>query len=156
MARRKKSRRTHTRRRRSMGAIGGGTTNILGIVAGAVIAKVLSNRFSNVNSKILAGGQIAAGILLPKFVKNKFMGSVGTGMVVNGAITGLQSFGVISAINGMVGADEVEFEYMDNVSGTDELQALAGYTDTGIMTGTDALDSIAAMDMEEAAENEDY
>jgi len=157
MARRKKhSRKRHSRRRGSMGAIGGGMTNLLSIVAGAVIGKVVAKKLeSSVNPKILAGGQIAAGVILPRFVKNKFVAGIGTGMIVNGAMSGLQQFGVISAINGMVGADEIVYEY-DTMSGTDELQAIAGYTDEGTMTGTDMLQSIAAMDLEEMTDDEQY
>lgn len=158
MARRKKhTKKRHSRRKHSgMGAIGGGVTSILSIVAGAVIGKVVAKRLeSTAGAKTLAVGQIAAGAILPRFIKNKFVAGIGTGMIVNGAMSGLQSFGVISAINGMVGADEIAVEY-DTMSGTDELQAIAGYTDEGTMTGTDRLQSIAAMDMEEMSDDSEY
>ena len=155
MARRKKRSTKRYGRRRRMSGVGatGNITGILSMVAGAVIGKVIATKMADkVNSKILAGGQIAAGILLPKFVKNKFVAGIGTGMVINGAVSGLQSFGVISAINGVVGADPIEYEYM---SGTDELSTLAGgdYLDEGTMTGTDELSTIAAMDMEDGMED---
>jgi hypothetical protein len=151
MARKRKTKK-YSRRRRSMSGVGAtkNVTGILSMVAGAVIGKVIATKMQDkVNSKILAGGQIAAGILLPRFVKGPIVAGIGTGMVINGAVTGLQSFGVISAINGFVGADEVAYEYM---SGTDELQTLAGddsYLDEGTMSGTDELSTIAALDMEE-------
>jgi hypothetical protein len=143
-------------RRRKMSGVGatGNVTNIISMVAGAVIGKVIATKFADkVNSKILAGGQIAAGVLLPRFVKNKFVSGIGQGMIINGAVSGLQSFGVISAINGVVGADEIAYEYM---SGTDELSTIAGddmYIDEGTMSGTDELSTIAALDMEEGLED---
>lgn len=154
--RRRKHSRKHTRKhRRSMSGMGSGMTSVLSMVAGAVIGKVVSTKLSDkVNSKILAGGQIAAGYFLPRLVKNKFVAGIGTGMIINGAVTGLQSFGVISAINGMVGADEISYEY-DTVSGTDELQSIAGYTDEGTMTGgVSDLQTIAAMDMEDGMDED--
>jgi hypothetical protein len=141
-----------------MSGMGSGMTSVLSMVAGAVIGKVLSTKLSDkVSTKILAGGQIAAGYFLPKVVKSKFMAGIGTGMIINGAVTGLQSFGVISAINGVVGADEISYDY-DTMSGTDELQAIAGgYTDQGSFTGTSDLSTIAAMDMEDGMDDDsDY
>jgi len=158
--RRRKTRKTYSRRRKSSGMSGmaGGMTSILSMVAGAVMGKVLSTKLADkVPTKFLAAGQIAAGIFLPKFVKNKFVAGIGTGMIINGAVTGLQSFGVISAINGMVGADEISYDY-DTMSGTDELQAIAGgYTDEGTFSGTSDLSTIAAMDMEDGMDDDsDY
>lgn len=141
-----------------MSGMAGGMTSILSMVAGAVMGKVLSTKLADkVPTKFLAAGQIAAGIFLPKFVKNKFVAGIGTGMIINGAVTGLQSFGVISAINGMVGADEISYDY-DTMSGTDELQAIAGgYTDEGTFSGTSDLSTIAAMDMEDGMDDDsDY
>ena len=149
----RKKRKTSKRRgRRSMSGVGTGMTSVLSMVAGAVIGRVVATKLSDkVNSKVLAFGQIGAGIILPRIIKNKFVSGIGTGMIINGAMSGLSSFGVISAINGVVGADEIAYEYMgengDEMSGTDELQSIAGYTDEGTLTGTDRLQSIAAMDM---------
>jgi len=148
MARRRKKRTSYRRRSRSMSGFGGGTMgNMVGIVAGAVVGKVVATKFSNMNPKIMAAVQIGAGVMLPRFMKNNFVRNMGTGLIVNGAVTGLQSFGVISAINGFVGADNVSYDY--EMSGTDELTAIAGYEDEGIMTGTDELQSIAAIDLED-------
>lgn len=160
MRRRKHTRKSHSRRRRhsrGMSGMGSGMTSIISMVAGAIVGKVISTKLSDkVNSKILAGGQIAVGYFLPKMVKNKFAAGLGTGMIINGAVTGLQSFGVISAINGMVGADEISYDY-DTMSGTDELQSIAGYTDEGTFSGTADLSTIAAMDMEDGMDSDgDY
>lgn len=154
MARRRSHKKKHTRRRRhSMSGVGGGMTNVLAMVAGAVAGRLVQNKLQDkVNPKLVAAGQIAAGIFLPKFVKNKFVAGIGTGMIVNGGVTLANQFGVVSAISGMVGADEYSLDY---VSGTDSLNVIAGdesgdmgYTDQGIMTGTDNL-SVVAGDMED-------
>lgn len=154
MAKRRSHKKKHTRRRRhSMSGVGGGMTNVLAMVAGAVAGRLVQNKLQDkVNPKLVAAGQIAAGIFLPKFVKNKFVAGIGTGMIVNGGVTLANQFGVVSAISGMVGADEYSLDY---VSGTDSLNVIAGdesgdmgYTDQGIMTGTDSL-SVVAGDMED-------
>lgn len=154
MAKRRSHKKKHTRRRRhSMSGVGGGMTNVIAMVAGAVAGRLVQNKLQDkVNPKLVAAGQIAAGIFLPKFVKNKFVAGIGTGMIVNGGVTLANQFGVVSAISGMVGADEYSLDY---VSGTDSLNVIAGdesgdmgYTDQGIMTGTDNL-SVVAGDMED-------
>lgn len=154
--RRKASRRRRGRRMSGVGAVG---TNVLSMVAGAVIGRVLQNRFSSkINPKILAAGQVGLGLVLPRVVKNKFAAGVGSGMIISGALSGLQSFGVISAISGM--ADGVEVDYMgemdDTMDGTDRLQEIAGDMDTdgigladpGIMSGSDSI-AILAGDMDD-------
>lgn len=155
MAKKRHHKKRHTRRRRhSMSGVGGGMTNVLAMVAGAVAGRVLQSKFeSKVNPKILAAGQIALGIFLPKIVKNKIAAGVGAGMVVNGGVTALNQFGVIAAVSGL-GADYS----LDYVSGTDNLSVLAGgvgVTDQGIMTGdTDRL-SVVAGDMEDMGYSDD-
>lgn len=150
MARRRKSQKRKSSRRRrysSMSGVGAGLTGVASMVAGAIIGRVLQNRLSSkVNPKYLAIGQIAVGTLLPKFVKNKLVSGIGTGMVVNGGVTALSTFGVISAVSGM---NDYEVDY---VSGTDQLSEIAGddmydgsmgVIDEGTMSGTDELSSIA-------------
>lgn len=159
MAKRRHHKRKHTRRRRhSMSGVGGDMTNVLAMVAGAIAGRMVQNKFGGSNPKIVAAGQIAAGILLPRFVKNKFVAGIGTGMVVNGGVTLANQLGVVSAVSGMVGASDYSLDY---VSGTDNLTAIAGVgiTDQGIMTGdTDNL-SIVAGDLEDMGamdEESDY
>ena len=143
-----KKRKHHTRRRRhTMSGVTGDVTNVLAMVAGAIAGRMVQNKFGGTNPKVIAAGQIAAGIFLPKLVKNKFVAGIGTGMIVNGGVTLANQFGVVSAISGL-GADYS----LDYVSGTDNLTAIAGgvgITDQGIMTGdTDRL-SVVAGDMED-------
>jgi len=158
MARRK--RKVSRRRGRRMSGVGSVGTNVLSMVAGAVIGRVIQNRFSSkINPKILAAGQVGLGLVLPKVVKNKFAAGVGTGMIVSGALSGLQSFGVISAISGL--ADGVQVDYMgemdDTMDGTDRLQEIAGDMDTdgigladpGIMSGSDSIAILSGDEFDE-------
>lgn len=160
MARRKSRTRksTHRRKRSRMGATGSNMTNILAMVAGAVAGRILQSKvLPNVDAKIKAVGQIAVGLMLPRFVKNKFAAGIGTGMVINGSVTALTQFGVVSAIAG-IGASDYSLDY---VSGTDNLSVLAGddsdmgFADQGIFSGTDTL-SVIAGDYEDLSSDSDY
>lgn len=87
------------KRSRSMGAID--TTNILGVVGGALIAGYLNKIVpTTVDSRLLAGGKVALGIALPMFVKSgatkNILSGVGSGMVAVGSVDLLKSFGVLS------------------------------------------------------------
>jgi hypothetical protein len=152
--------RTHRRRKHSMSGTGGTVTSALAMVTGAVIGRVLSSKLSDkINPKILAGGQIAVGVLLPKFVKNKFVSGIGTGMIVNGGVQALSSFGVISAISGIT--DGVKVDYLgdddfDSISGSADIQEIAGIddmgmglVDAGIMSGSSDISIIAGDDDED-------
>jgi hypothetical protein len=140
-----------------MSGVGGDMTNVLAMVAGAIAGRMVQNKFGATNPKVVAAGQIAAGIFLPKFIKNKFVAGIGTGMVVNGGVTLASQFGVVSAIAG-IGADYS----LDYVAGSDNLSILAGgvgVTDQGIMTGDVDRLSVLAGDMEDMSgmdEDSDY
>jgi len=150
MAKRRHHKKRHTSRRRrhsAMSGVGGDMTHVLAMVAGAIAGRMVQNKFGGTNPKVVAAGQIAAGIFLPKFIKNKFVAGIGTGMVVNGGVTLASQFGVVSAIAG-IGADYS----LDYVAGTDNLSVLAGgvgVTDQGIMTGDVDRLSVLAGDMED-------
>lgn len=160
MAKRRHHKKRHTSRRRrhsAMSGVGGDMTHVLAMVAGAIAGRMVQNKFGGTNPKVVAAGQIAAGIFLPKFIKNKFVAGIGTGMVVNGGVTLASQFGVVSAIAG-IGADYS----LDYVAGTDNLSILAGgvgVTDQGIMTGDVDRLSVLAGDMEDMSgmdEDGDY
>jgi len=160
MAKRRHHKKKHTTRRRrhsAMSGVGGDMTQVLAMVAGAIAGRMVQNKFGGTNPKVVAAGQIAAGIFLPKFIKNKFVAGIGTGMVVNGGVTLASQFGVVSAIAG-IGADYS----LDYVAGTDNLSILAGgvgVTDQGIMTGDVDRLSVLAGDMEDMSgmdEDGDY
>jgi hypothetical protein len=102
MKRRKSKKRmsgVRRKRSRSIGAID--TTNILGVVGGALIAGYLNKIVpTTVDSKLLAGGKVALGIALPMFVKSgatkNILSGVGSGMIAVGSVDLLKSFGVLS------------------------------------------------------------
>ncbi len=101
MAKRKKRKMSGVRRRRSssVGAID--TTNILGVVGGAVLAGYLNKIVpATVNDKVLAGGKVALGVALPMIFKSgktkNIMGGVGAGMIAVGSVDLLKSFGALS------------------------------------------------------------
>lgn len=140
MARRKKHTKKHSRRRHRMSGVGTGMTETLAVIGGAVLGRVLTTKLSSkFNPKVLAGGQIAVGLFAPKFIKNKLVAGLAKGMLINGGVSALQSFGVISAISGL-GETSDEFQYQ--ISGSDSINVIAGdegeemgYTDEGIMSG---------------------
>lgn len=89
------------RRKRSHGISGIDTTNLLGVVAGAVAAGYLNKLVpATVNDKLLAGGKVGLGIALPMLFKSGKMkgiaAGVGAGMVAVGSVDLLKSFGALS------------------------------------------------------------
>ena len=146
--RRKKTTRKRIGRKRSrsgMGAID--FTNILGVVAGAVVAGYVDKVIpESIDNKIVAGGKIALGIALPMFVKGgnmkNILAGVGSGMVAVGSIDLLKEFGVLSGTN----EDEMlEISLngdLDILSGDDDLAVvqgdiLAGDDDISVVNGFD-------------------
>jgi len=120
MKRRKSKKRmsgVRRKRSRSIGAID--TTNILGVVGGALIAGYLNKIVpTTIDSRLLAGGKVALGVALPMFVKTgatkNILSGVGSGMIAVGSVDLLKSFGVLSGtfdlpvINGeILGAGQV-------------------------------------------------
>ena len=100
MAKRKKrkSKVSGIRRKRKMSGLGAiDTQNILGVVAGAVVAGYLNKIVpANVNDKVLAGGKVALGVALPMFWKKPIAQGIGAGMVAVGSVDLLKSFGALS------------------------------------------------------------
>jgi len=75
MARRRKAARTKVVRRRKMGAstafkAGEMFTQILGITAGAIVAKKVDTLLPNLNPNIRNAAKVALGASLPMFVKS--------------------------------------------------------------------------------------
>jgi hypothetical protein len=154
MAKRRKK--TTTRRRRSsrgMGAIGSGLGAVLPMVVGAVAGRIISNKLAGkASAAVLGAGQIGVGLVLPMVAKSPFVKGIGTGMIINGAVSLAQSTGVISAISG-IGEMEVDFLSgdMDSIEGSDNLSIIANI-DEGIMSGNGDL-SVIAGDMEDMDES---
>lgn len=142
MARRKRKA-THRRRRsgRRMGEPGGMIQSALGIIAGAVVGKLVVNKFlPNIDEKIKNAGVLVLGAaVFPRLIKGDLGKSIGAGMVAVGGQGLVGSF--IPAIGAMT--DTMEFpvtvgEVPDNLSviagddsvmAGDSLSVLAGFED---------------------------
>jgi len=153
MAKKRHHKKRHHSKRRSshMGAIGSTFGTLLTMGAGAIIGRIAQSKLQDkVNPKLVAGGQVALGIFLPKLVKGKVGAGIGSGMAVNGIVTLANQFGVVSAISGM----ETSVDY---VGGDDEI----GYADSSIAgdNGMDEMgyaDSSIAGDLDEGTLSGDY
>ena len=94
MARHSKKRKSTHRRRRShrMGAVDVKKigTKILGVALGGFGARTLNNfavkTFPTIDPKIIAGGNIFVGALLPKFLKSDLGSAVGDGFIAIGSV----------------------------------------------------------------------
>lgn len=118
------------RRRRSIGATGNELTTIAAMAGGAIAARFLVSKVgSNVNPKIMAVAQIAAGAyILPSVMKNATAKAVGAGMAVNGAVELVRSFGIISGIDETVNVDYVG-EIQQTIAGPGVNAEIAGPDD---------------------------
>jgi predicted MFS family arabinose efflux permease len=138
-----------------MGAIGSTFGTLLTMGAGAIIGRIAQSKLQDkVNPKLVAGGQVALGIFLPKLVKGKVGAGIGSGMAVNGIVTLANQFGVVSAISGM----ETSVDY---VGGNDYAMDEMGYADSSIAGeyGDDNMgyaDSSIAGDLDEGTMSGDY
>ena len=149
---RKKHKKHHTRRRRhssGLGAVKSDMGHVAGLLAGAVAGKFIASKLTSVDAKYTALGQVAVGFVLPRFVKNKFIGAMGQGMIVNGGISALSAFGVLSGI-GLDDSASVEY-----IGGSSDISTIAG--DDDMMSGSSDISTIAGMDDEIGAfEDEMY
>ena len=138
-------RRTHSKKHH----IGGiDTTNVLGVIAGAVIAGYLNKLIpATVNDKVVAGGKIALGLALPMLVKSGSMknivSGVGSGMIAVGSVDLLKSFNVLSGtfdiptINGDILAGDILAEDIPVINGDNDLNVING--DEDFINGDDEL-----------------
>ncbi|NDA63445.1 MAG: hypothetical protein EBX50_15605 [Chitinophagia bacterium] len=145
MAKRKKHHRRTSRRRRMGAVTTGGLQTALSITAGAVLGRILSKKLEGkMNPTMTNGIQIAAGLVLPKFAKNKMVAGLATGMFVNGTVGLLQSTGVIGAIGAIGETDEDTLQIsgssdINEIAGIGEYEesdeSFAGIQDDGVMSG---------------------
>lgn len=102
MTKRKKGhKKSGTRRRRSVGKIDimSSATPLLLAIGGAVVQRIAANKLATtIDSKIIDGVSVGAGLALPMFIKAPWAKSVGLGMGVGGGIGLLSGMGVLGAI----------------------------------------------------------
>lgn len=133
---RKKAKKTYRKKRR-VGAIGGSNlTSVAGIVAGAIVGKMVVNKvLPNIDTKIKNAGVIAIGaFLMPRLLKGELGKALGNGMIaVGGAgLVGefIPAIGQVDTIDFpvMVGEvpDNLSVVAGDDVMAGDDLQVLAG------------------------------
>ena len=149
MKKRTKKRGRSVRGKSSMGAID--VTSILSVVVGAAISSFADKIVpATVDKKIVSGGKIALGVVLPMLVKDgkskSILTAVGSGMIATATVDLLKSFGVLS------GAED-EFLQVD-LSGTEDV--LAG-DDISVINGNGVLaeDDISIINGDDDEENTD-
>ena len=147
MKKRTKKRGRSIRRKSSMGAID--VTSILSVVVGAAISSFADKIVpATVDKKIVSGGKIALGVVLPMLVKDgkskSILTAVGSGMIATATVDLLKSFGVLSGA-------EYEFLQVD-LSGTEDV--LAG-DDISVINGNGVLaeDDISIINGDDDEEN---
>lgn len=128
----KKRSRSSIRRKSGMGAID--VTSILSVVVGAAISSFADKIVpATVDKKIVSGGKIALGVVLPMLVKDgkskSILTAVGSGMIATATVDLLKSFGVLSG-------DEDEFLQVDLSGDTD---VLSGDEDISVINGDGVL-----------------
>ena len=140
MARRRKSTRKRTTRRRRMGAVGkANITAALGIVAGAVIGKKVAGFIPVGDERIKNAAVLAIGVAFPMILKGDMGKAIGNGMIAAGGA------GLVGQLVPALGAmdDTMTFpvtvgEVPDNISviagdddvmAGDDLSVLAGYSE---------------------------
>jgi hypothetical protein len=140
MAKRRKKR-TSSRRRSRMGALGGGKLmDAVAVVGGAVAGSLLAQKvFPTMDEKLKNVAIAGLGIfLVPKFVKGSMGTALGMGMVASGGIGLLKNFGVISGMDDTLEIPVSVGEIDDNISViSGDNEVMAGDDELAIMTGDD-------------------
>lgn len=102
MARSRRRRSHHSRRRRSrVGAVNmkSALMKVAGIGAGVFAGRLIQTKLSaTLSPAILGGVTIVAGVMIPKYIKSDLGQGLGDGLVASGILAELQNFGVISGI----------------------------------------------------------
>jgi hypothetical protein len=119
----------HTKRRRKMsGGMQGVLTQAVGLVGGAVAARILTNSskiLPQLDAKIKDAAVIGLGLYFPKLVKGPIGASVGAGMVAMGGLALVQSTGAIGAIDEMIPASFMAGDDLSVIAGSD-LSVISG------------------------------
>lgn len=145
MAKKKRSK-SRTRRRR-IGAVGkNNLMSAVGIIAGAVAARLVVKKvLPNMDERIKNAGVVAIGALvLPRFIKSDMGKAIGNGMIAAGGV------GLVGSFLPAIGAAEDTIEFPMTVGEVeDSLSVIAGGDDVMAGNGEDNLSVLAGMEEEE-------
>jgi hypothetical protein len=129
-------------------------TNILSVIAGAVGAGYLDKVIpATLDRKIVAGGKIALGVVLPMLSKSGKMknalAGVGSGMIAVGSIDLLKGFGMLSGPEEEEEMLEVSLSggSADVLAGDDDISIVSG--DMDILAGDDDISVVSGYDDED-------
>jgi len=128
---------THKRHRKMSGGMSGMLTQAVGLVGGAVAARILTNSskiLPQLDSKIKDAAVIGLGLYFPKLVKGSIGASVGAGMVAMGGLALVQSTGAIAGIDDMIPA---------TFMAGDDLSVIAG--DLSVISGDYSQDNLSVI-----------
>lgn len=136
MAKKRKAKKS-TRRysRRGIGAAGSGMVmEIAGVTAGALLAKQVGKLLPNLNPTLKSAVTVAAGVMLPKFVKNPVVNAVGQGMIAVGGADLVAGFipalGAEDDVVLISGAEDIaEMNGLDEIGAAGEISELNGIDD---------------------------
>ena len=128
---------TPRRRRKMSGGMAGMLTQAVGLVGGAVAARILTNSskiLPQLDAKIKDVAVIGLGLYFPKLVKGPIGASVGAGMVAMGGLALVQSTGAVGAIDDMIPA---------TFMAGDDLSVIAG--DLSVISGDYSQDNLSVI-----------
>lgn len=120
-----------TRRRISgTGDFSGIMQKAAGLVAGAIAARELNTLVVKMGvqvSPMISGlGQMAAGFILPKFIKGPWGQNIGDGMVANGGMVAIVSTGIITGTNDRMAYRINGVSNLNVINGTQHLPVVNG------------------------------
>jgi len=156
----KKRKKMYKRRRRISGVVDNlNIMDVLGAAAGGIGAKFLNKVVPDtLDKKLVSGGKILVGALLPMLVKGQGAGmakAAGNGMVAIGAAELLNEMGVLGGMGdddmlavAIEGIEDVEFEDLTDdigadiegggeVLGDDDIPVISGDDDIPVISGDD-------------------
>lgn len=149
MARRKKTAKKTSSRRRRVGAIGGdGLKLVIGAIAGSIAATYAGNMVTGIDGKIKNGVMIAGGVLLSK-QSNPFIKGAALGIAAKAGHGLLMDFGVIGA-GPMLDFDR-QISGFDSYPNNPQLNAIAGFNsfpnrpELNVISGVGNTDNYRAM-----------
>ena len=128
MAKRKKATaKRRTTRRRRVGAVGmSGISDALFVIGGAAVGHFVSKIIPVDKPAIKSGIVLAAGIFLPKFIKNPMLSKMAPGLVAYGGLNLLQNTGVLKGLPMIGGYSYNQLPMGDAVAGLPSNDAIAG------------------------------